>query len=96
MNSNCQQLINMTDIFISPAEDLYVNDTSYLPVRIVLTMLTHSYLVMDCCMTDLHALIQSRSKPLEEQFVQFFTYQLLVCLPGDLEYGSVADNSSEG
>ncbi|EKV06074.1 hypothetical protein PDIG_78520 [Penicillium digitatum PHI26] len=35
------------------------------------------YLVMDCCMTDLHALIQSRSKPLEEQFVQFFTYQLL-------------------
>lgn len=36
---------------------------------------------MDCCMTDLHELIQSRSKPLDTEFVQFFTYQLLVCLP---------------
>ncbi|KAJ6143746.1 hypothetical protein N7471_003199 [Penicillium samsonianum] len=51
------RLINMSDIFISPAEDLY--------------------LVMDCCMTDLHHLIQSRSKPLEGKFIQFFTYQLL-------------------
>ncbi|CAI7590005.1 unnamed protein product [Penicillium discolor] len=50
-------LINITDIFISPAEDLY--------------------LVMDCCMTDLHELIQSRSKPLDIKFIQFFTYQLL-------------------
>ncbi|KAJ5421078.1 hypothetical protein N7465_003597 [Penicillium sp. CMV-2018d] len=50
-------LINITDIFISPAEDLY--------------------LVMDCCMTDLHELIQSRSKPLDNKFIQFFTYQLL-------------------
>ncbi|KXG49381.1 uncharacterized protein PGRI_032510 [Penicillium griseofulvum] len=50
-------LINMTDIFISPAEDLYI--------------------VMDCCMTDLHHLIQSASKPLEGKFIQFFTYQLL-------------------
>ncbi|OQE18058.1 hypothetical protein PENFLA_c022G10659 [Penicillium flavigenum] len=50
-------LINMTDIFISPAEDLY--------------------LVMDCCMTDLHHLIQSRPEPLEGEFIQFFTYQLL-------------------
>lgn len=50
-------LINITDIFISPAEDLYI--------------------VMDCCMTDLHELIQSRSNPLENKFIQFFTYQLL-------------------
>ncbi|KAJ5418797.1 uncharacterized protein N7487_002347 [Penicillium crustosum] len=35
------------------------------------------YLVMDCCMTDLHELIQSRSKPLDNKFIQFFTYQLL-------------------
>ncbi|KGO72717.1 hypothetical protein PITC_057030 [Penicillium italicum] len=52
-----RELIDLTDIFISPAEDLY--------------------LVMDYCMTDLHDLIQSRSKPLEGKFIQFFTYQLL-------------------
>ncbi|KAJ5940836.1 hypothetical protein N7516_001004 [Penicillium verrucosum] len=52
-----RELISITDIFISPAEDLY--------------------LVMDCCMTDLHELIQSRSKPLDNKFIQFFTYQLL-------------------
>ncbi|KAF9895371.1 MAPK protein hog1 [Aspergillus nanangensis] len=33
------------------------------------------YLVTDFLMTDLHQLIQSR--PLENQFVQFFTYQIL-------------------
>ncbi|KAJ5158158.1 uncharacterized protein N7500_007809 [Penicillium coprophilum] len=56
-NLKHDNLINMTDIFISPAEDLY--------------------LVMDCCMTDLHRLIQSASNPLEGKFTQFFTYQLL-------------------
>ncbi|KAJ5493786.1 hypothetical protein N7463_009873 [Penicillium fimorum] len=56
-NLKHDNLINMTDIFISPADDLYV--------------------VMDCCMTDLHHLIQSASEPLEAKFVQFFTYQLL-------------------
>ncbi|KAJ6086520.1 hypothetical protein N7467_005434, partial [Penicillium canescens] len=35
------------------------------------------YLVMDCVMTDLHQLIQSAKKPLEGQFIQFFTYQIL-------------------
>ncbi|KAJ5924296.1 hypothetical protein N7466_008483 [Penicillium verhagenii] len=35
------------------------------------------YIVTDCIQTDLHHLIQSRSKPLEDKFVQFFTYQLL-------------------
>ncbi|KAJ5306999.1 hypothetical protein N7508_006014, partial [Penicillium antarcticum] len=35
------------------------------------------YLVMDCVMTDLHQLIQSAQKPLEGQFIQFFTYQML-------------------
>ncbi|CAI7613742.1 unnamed protein product [Penicillium glandicola] len=47
----------MTDIFVSPADDLYI--------------------VMECCMTDLHHLIQSTSKPLEGKFIEFFTYQLL-------------------
>ncbi|KAJ5909020.1 hypothetical protein N7495_001702 [Penicillium taxi] len=47
----------MTDVFISPSEDLY--------------------LVMDCISTDLHYLIQLRKKPLEGQFVLFFTYQIL-------------------
>ncbi|CAG8083429.1 unnamed protein product [Penicillium nalgiovense] len=50
-------LINMTDIFISPSEDLYI--------------------VTDCMMTDLHHLLRASSKPLECQFIQFFTYQML-------------------
>ncbi|CAG8908245.1 unnamed protein product [Penicillium egyptiacum] len=49
----------------------------YFPNSLILNILKHSYLVMDCCMTDLHHLIQSRSKPLEDKFIQFFTYQLL-------------------
>ncbi|OQE07668.1 hypothetical protein PENVUL_c012G09001 [Penicillium vulpinum] len=56
-NLKHDNLINLTDIFISPAEDLY--------------------LVMDCCMTDLHHLIRTASKPLETKFIQFFAYQLL-------------------
>ena len=73
----------MTDIFISPAEDLYVNHSWLLYVRnsLTLNISKHRYLVMDCCMTDLHQLIQSRPKPLEGEFIQFFTYQLLVYLP---------------
>ncbi|OQE10572.1 hypothetical protein PENFLA_c089G04789 [Penicillium flavigenum] len=47
----------MTDIFISPSEDLYI--------------------VTDCMMTDLHYLLRASSKPLECQFIQFFTYQML-------------------
>ncbi|CAG8084282.1 unnamed protein product [Penicillium nalgiovense] len=35
------------------------------------------YIVPDCMMTDLHHLMRSTSKPLEGQFVQFFTYQIL-------------------
>ncbi|CAG7938403.1 unnamed protein product [Penicillium salamii] len=50
-------LINMTDIFISPSQNLYI--------------------VTDCIMTDLHHLLQATAKPLECQFIQFFTYQML-------------------
>lgn len=32
-------------------------------------------------MTDLHHLLQATAKPLECQFIQFFTYQMLVCPP---------------
>ncbi|KZN87860.1 Mitogen-activated protein kinase [Penicillium chrysogenum] len=35
------------------------------------------YIVTDCMMTNLHHLMRSTSKPLEGQFVQFFTYQML-------------------
>ncbi|KAJ5096874.1 hypothetical protein N7456_007595 [Penicillium angulare] len=35
------------------------------------------YLVTDLIQTDLHHLLQSRVKPPEGQFVQFFTYQIL-------------------
>ncbi|KAJ5135545.1 uncharacterized protein N7515_004823 [Penicillium bovifimosum] len=56
-NLRHDNLINMTDIFISPAEDIYI--------------------VTDCIRTDLHCLIQSTARPLEDKFVQFFTYQML-------------------
>ncbi|KAJ5265222.1 uncharacterized protein N7525_007426 [Penicillium rubens] len=56
-NLRHDNLINMTDIFISPSEDLYI--------------------VTDCMMTDLHHLLRASSKPLECQFIQFFTYQML-------------------
>ncbi|KAJ5540320.1 hypothetical protein N7513_008652, partial [Penicillium frequentans] len=35
------------------------------------------YIVTDCIQTNLYHVIRSRSKPVEGQFVQFFTYQLL-------------------
>jgi p38 MAP kinase len=60
-NLRHDNLINMTDIFISPSQDLYI--------------------VTDCMMTDLHRLLRASSKPLECQFIQFFTYQMLVCPP---------------
>jgi hypothetical protein len=69
----------MTDIFISPAEDMYVNST----IQVYFTVLTpsqYSYIVTDCIRTDLHRLIQSTSKKLEDKFIQFFTYQMLVRL----------------
>ncbi|PKY00274.1 hypothetical protein P168DRAFT_276160 [Aspergillus campestris IBT 28561] len=50
-----ENLISLQDIFISPAEDIY--------------------LVTNNMMTDLHQLVQS--KPLHNQFIQFFTYQIL-------------------
>lgn len=40
-----------------------------------------SYIVTDYIMTDLHHLLKAASKPLEGQFVQFFTYQMLVWHP---------------
>ena len=69
----------MTDIFISPSEDLYEN--YYAKVERNANILCYSYIVTDCMMTDLHRLLRASSKPLECQFIQFFTYQMLVCPP---------------
>jgi hypothetical protein len=58
-------------------------------------MMHCSYLVMDCVMTDLHQLIQSAKKPLEGQFIQFFTYQILVCLNKSTRKDTIVDRPSE-
>jgi len=39
----------------------------------------YSYFVTELLGTDLHRLLTSR--PLEKQFIQYFLYQILVCLP---------------
>lgn len=56
--SNTQQVISLSDIFISPLEDIYF--------------------VTELLGTDLHRLLTSR--PLEKQFIQYFLYQIMVCL----------------
>lgn len=38
----------------------------------------YSYFVTELLGTDLHRLLQSR--PLEKQFIQYFLYQILVCV----------------
>ena len=45
-------------------------------------------------MTDLHQLIQSAKKPLEGQFIQFFTYQMLVRLNKSTRKDAIADRPS--
>jgi hypothetical protein len=54
-----------------------------------------SYLVMDCVMTDLHQLIKSAKKPLEGQFIQFFTYQMLVRFNKSTRKDAIANRPSE-
>jgi p38 MAP kinase len=53
-----ENIISLSDIFISPLEDIYF--------------------VTELLGTDLHRLLTSR--PLEKQFIQYFLYQILVCL----------------
>ena len=68
------QIISLSDVFISPLEDMCV----------VLTAYNHSseltdysrYFVTELLGTDLHRLLTSR--PLEKQFIQYFLYQILV------------------
>lgn len=69
----------MRDIFISPSEDLW--DTPGYSTLKAVTNVCCRYIVTDCIQTNLYHVIRSRSKPVEGQFVQFFTYQLLVCSP---------------
>lgn len=67
------QIISLSDVFISPLEDMYAPILLSLPF-----ILTHlpSYFVTELLGTDLHRLLTSR--PLEKQFIQYFLYQILV------------------
>lgn len=67
------QIISLSDVFISPLEDLSVPPVCLLSHLISLS----SYFVTELLGTDLHRLLTSR--PLEKQFIQYFLYQILVC-----------------
>jgi p38 MAP kinase len=69
------QVISLSDIFISPLEDMYEH---VLPASQFNTLmrLIDSYFVTELLGTDLHRLLTSR--PLEKQFIQYFLYQILV------------------
>lgn len=68
------QVISLSDIFISPLEDMY----EALHIAACLWLTTESsYFVTELLGTDLHRLLTSR--PLEKQFIQYFLYQILVC-----------------
>lgn len=71
-NSNAGQIISLSDIFISPLEDMYACHTT--PDSIHAN--SPSYFVTELLGTDLHRLLTSR--PLEKQFIQYFLYQILV------------------
>ena len=62
----------MSDIFISPLEDMSVNAT----IALLISLTGSSYFVTELLGTDLHRLLTSR--PLEKQFIQYFLYQILV------------------
>ncbi|TVY23200.1 Mitogen-activated protein kinase [Lachnellula hyalina] len=68
------QVISLSDIFISPLEDMY--DLTPLPLFPPLSAHKYcSYFVTELLGTDLHRLLTSR--PLEKQFIQYFLYQIL-------------------
>lgn len=73
-NFHLSQIISLSDVFISPLEDMCVSR----PFRLssVLTAFLGSYFVTELLGTDLHRLLTSR--PLEKQFIQYFLYQILV------------------
>lgn len=70
-------MIGLTDVFISPSEDMYAfcrkihaapRDAN-----------GYSYFVTELLGSDLHRILGSG--PLQNQFVQYFVYQILVSLP---------------
>lgn len=72
-DANEAQVISLSDIFISPLEDMYV---LFLGLYLMILLIYHSYFVTELLGTDLHRLLTSR--PLEKQFIQYFLYQILV------------------
>jgi p38 MAP kinase len=72
------QVISLSDIFISPLEDMYGISSPHV-VLVALTNDYCSYFVTELLGTDLHRLLTSR--PLEKQFIQYFLYQILASLP---------------
>lgn len=67
------QIISLSDVFISPLEDMCVVPLSLTDQQ---TYPHFSYFVTELLGTDLHRLLTSR--PLEKQFIQYFLYQILV------------------
>jgi hypothetical protein len=75
--TNDPQVISLSDIFISPLEDMYVYAA---PLPEAFSYTKYSYFVTELLGTDLHRLLTSR--PLEKQFIQYFLYQILVSMLG--------------
>jgi p38 MAP kinase len=71
------QIINLTDIFISPSEDVYETLTFYTH-RKRKTLKNDRYIVTELMATDLNSILNS--KKVEDQFAQYFMYQLMVGL----------------
>ena len=69
------QIISLSDVFISPLEDMYVL-LSRTDLLSSFSISLFSYFVTELLGTDLHRLLTSR--PLEKQFIQYFLYQILV------------------
>ncbi|TGO30011.1 hypothetical protein BPAE_0008g00030 [Botrytis paeoniae] len=67
-----ENVISLSDIFISPLEDMYVASRKSERTQ---TDKNTSYFVTELLGTDLHRLLTSR--PLEKQFIQYFLYQIL-------------------
>jgi p38 MAP kinase len=75
---NEKQIVNLLDIFISPAEDMYAVSL-FTPSLRFLSVNMRSYLVTDLMKTDLETLL--KAKPIENEFVQYLIYQIMVKLP---------------
>ncbi|KAH7042358.1 putative mitogen-activated protein kinase [Linnemannia elongata] len=69
-----ENIISLSDIFISPLEDIL--PTLIIPCYLsILYANPFSYFVTELLGTDLHRLLTSR--PLDKQFIQYFLYQIL-------------------